>query len=156
MINSHLTVGVHQHNEAWREVVVSHLSHVLETMDPPWMTSARHFSFSSSSSLSTSHHSAAPSPSPSPSPPSPPPPRRPAPCRSRPRRSRPSRRPAPRRPAPPRPHCLTHHERAEWLALSRLRYLTNLTNSRVRSTHAFHKNRPFLVLWGADAQKART
>ena len=58
--------------------------------------------------------------------------------------------PPPRR----RPHCLTHHERAEWLALTRLRYLTNLTNSRVRSTHPFHTKSPFSRFLGGRRQKS--
>ena len=53
-----------------------------------------------------------------------------------------------------RPHCLTHHERVEWLALSRLRYLTNLTNSRVRSTHPFHTKSPFSRFGGGRRQKS--
>ena len=53
-----------------------------------------------------------------------------------------------------RPHCLTHHERVEWLALSRLRYLTNLTNSRVRSTHPFHTKSPFSRFLGGRRQKS--
>ena len=53
-----------------------------------------------------------------------------------------------------RPHCLTHPKRVEWLALSRLRYLTNLTNSRVRSTHPFHTKSPFSRFGGGRRQKS--
>ena len=45
-------------------------------------------------------------------------------------------------------------KRAEWLALSRLRYLTNLTNSRVRSTHPFHTKSPFSRFGGGRRQKS--
>ena len=39
------------------------------------------------------------------------------------------------------------------LALSRLRYLTNLTNSRVRSTHPFHTKPPFSRFFGGATPK---
>ena len=44
--------------------------------------------------------------------------------------------------------------RVEWLALSGLRYLTNWTNSRVRSSHPFHTKSPFSRFFGGRRQKS--
>ena len=46
-------------------------------------------------------------------------------------------------------------KRVEWLALSRLRYLTNWTNSRVRSTHLLHTKSPFSRFFWAPTPKKR-
>ena len=45
-------------------------------------------------------------------------------------------------------------KRAEWLALSGLLYLTNWTNSRVRSTHLLHTKSPFSRFFGCRRQKS--
>ena len=45
-------------------------------------------------------------------------------------------------------------KRAEWLALSGLLYLTNSTNSRVRSTHLLHTKSPFSRFFGCRRQKS--
>ena len=51
----------------------------------------------------------------------------------------------------------TRKKRVEWLARYRFRYLTNFTNSRVRSSHPFDTKSPFSRFFkGADAKKART
>ena len=44
--------------------------------------------------------------------------------------------------------------RVEWLALSGLRYLTNWTNSRVRSSDLFHTKSPFSRFFGCRRQKS--
>jgi len=44
-------------------------------------------------------------------------------------------------------------KRVEWRALSRLRYLTNWTNPRVRSTHLLHTKSPFSLFFGRRRQK---
>ena len=45
-------------------------------------------------------------------------------------------------------------KRVEWLALSGLLYLTNSTNSRVRSTHLLHTKSPFSRFFGCRRQKS--
>jgi hypothetical protein len=48
----------------------------------------------------------------------------------------------------------TRKKRVEWLARYRFRYLTNLTNSRVRSSHPFHTKSPFSRFFGGRRQKS--
>jgi len=48
----------------------------------------------------------------------------------------------------------TRKKRVEWLARYRFRYLTNFTNSRVRSSHPKHTKSPFSRFFGGRRQKS--